>query len=60
MADPDWLDDFVAARLAEHYARVRLRESKKTARSNRWQKIILERQQQAEERARASELRSDS
>jgi len=42
MADPDWLDDEIAARLAEHYTRERLRESKKTERRNRWQKILLD------------------
>jgi hypothetical protein len=48
MADPDWPDDCVAACLAEHYARVRLRESKKIAKGDRWQKVLLELRQQTE------------
>jgi hypothetical protein len=58
MANEDSIDDYTAARLAEHYARVRLRESKKAAKRTRWQKVIEERQQADEERARLRELRN--
>jgi hypothetical protein len=40
MANEDSIDDYTAARLAEHYARVRLCESKKAAKRTRWQKVI--------------------
>jgi hypothetical protein len=52
------IDAYVAARVAEHHARVHLRQSNKAERSDRWQKILLERQQQAEERARRRELKN--
>jgi hypothetical protein len=37
------IDTYEAARVAEHYARVHLRESKKAERSHRWQKVLLDR-----------------
>jgi hypothetical protein len=51
------MNDEIAPRLAVHHARVNLRKTKKTERRNRWQKILREREQQADERARAREQR---
>jgi hypothetical protein len=36
------IDEYVAARLAEHYARAQLREAEKAERSYYWQKVRLE------------------
>jgi hypothetical protein len=49
----DSVDAYVAARVAEHYARVHLRQSKKAERSDRWQKILLEWQCATTRRAQA-------
>ena len=48
----------VAARLAEHDERVRVRRAGKAARGARWHAVVLARERATEERARLRELRN--
>jgi hypothetical protein len=58
MKSDNWVERFVAARLAEHDERVRLRRAAKAARAARRDAVKLTRQHAAEERARLRELQN--
>jgi hypothetical protein len=54
----NWVERFVAARLAEHDERVRLRRATKTARAAKRDVVKVARERGAEERARLRKLRN--
>jgi hypothetical protein len=56
--DNDWIERLIAARLAEHDERVRMRRASKAARGAHWQAIKVARGRASEERARLRELRN--
>ena len=58
MRSKDWIERMVAARLAEHDERVRLRRAGKAATGARWHAVVLARERATEERARLRELRN--
>ena len=58
MKSDNWVERFVAARLAEHDERVRLRRAGKAARSAKWHAVSVARERATEERARLRELRN--
>ena len=58
MKPNNWVERFIAARLAEHDDRVRLRGAGKAARGAKRDAVKLARQRAAEERARLRELRN--
>jgi hypothetical protein len=57
MKSDTWVERFVAARLAEHDERIRLRRASKAARGAKRDTVKLTRQRATEERARLRELR---
>ena len=57
MKSDNWMERFVAARLAEHDERVRLRRAAKAARAAKRDAVKLARERATEERARVRELR---
>jgi hypothetical protein len=58
MKTEDWIDRYVAERLAAHEVRVRDRELAEKAVGGRWQLTLRKRNHEAAERARKRELKS--
>ena len=58
MTDPEWLDRYLAARLAEHDERVRLRQAAKAAGQDAIARKRQQEELEAEERARLRQLRN--
>ena len=58
MKSDNWVERFVAARLAEHDERVRLRRAGKAARGAKRDAVMVARERATEERARLRELRN--
>jgi hypothetical protein len=58
MKSDNWVERFVAARLAEHDERVRLRRATKAARAAKRDIVKIARERAAEERARLRKLRN--
>jgi len=58
MTSKDRIEQMIAARLAEHDERVRVRRAGKAARGANWQAVVLARERTSEERARLRELRN--
>src|SRR5262245_40275762 len=58
MKSGDWIERYVAARLAEHDERARMRRAGKAARGARWQEIKAARERVSEKRARLRELKN--
>src|SRR5262245_21189899 len=58
MSENDWIERLVAARLAEHDERARMRRASKAVRGAQWQAVKAARERASEERARLRELRN--
>jgi hypothetical protein len=58
MMSKDRIEQMIAARLAEHDDRVRVRRAGKLVRSAKWHAVMVARERASEERARLRELRN--